>query len=696
MSAFDAIKQQIDLISVASQYCDLKRIGHGTYQPKENPLRDEKTPSIVFYEESQRWYDYGDNASGDVFDFVSRVENITTIEAREKLSFLIGSIDAPRALHVKSDPIKKSIAPEALEAEFKSFEAMQWGNDAHQKELLCVATEWLYECASKDDAELFHSMTAYDKTNQTLVCKWLNNEGDTVSYKRRRFNGGKWVNRKDTHPNSTAFVRVFDDAMPTYIVEGARDALVGILSGLNIVAIPTTAYSNIDEFRAITEHCKEIVFVCEDAQGYKAMKRLKESIGKGRLMCFGGLHVKCDLADKMEECHSVDEVLGSLIDAPEDDNEGDEVNHSDNDIISKNSTNRLIKASSLTGDITPPQWTIKGVLPEDGLVEFFGASGSYKSFIVLDMCYSIALNREWQGCEVNGGTVVYVAGEGKSGLGRRLKGLELHYQETIDNFYVLPMPTNITDVKEMKLLAEEIAEIGKAKMIIFDTLHRCSAGADENSASDFAVILKNIDTHIKPLCDVVSWVHHTGLDKSRGRGTSARYASLDAQVMIEKIDNLRCVLTCEKQKEAEPFEPMGFEMNSVDIGLMDEELNPIATLVPHLSDVVSADKKEKPLTKLHHEMIASLRLAIQAHGESVSQEIKEREHIREGMMVDVSLWRAEAMKILPSNGDTDAKKVHNAKRMRFQRLKDDLVRAKCAIEFNDKALILGDCELKNV
>lgn len=382
--------------------------------------------------------------------------------------------------------------------------------------------------------------------------------------------------------------------------------------------------------------------------------------------------------------------------APTTDNEGINKSNKGDDIIAQNSTNRLIKASSLTGDITPPRWTIKGVLPEDGLVEFFGASGSYKSFIVLDMCYSIALNREWQGCEVNGGTVVYVAGEGKSGLGRRLKGLELHYQETIDNFYVLPMPTNITDAKEMKLLAEEIAEIGKAKMIIFDTLHRCSAGTDENSASDFAVILKNIDTHIKPLCDVVSWVHHTGLDKSRGRGTSARYASLDAQVMIEKIDNLRCVLTCEKQKEAEPFEPMGFEMNSVDIGLMDEELNPIATLVPHLSDAVSADKKEKPLTKLHHEMIAALRLAIQASGESISEELKHRENIRSGMMVDVSLWRAEAMKILPSNGDTDAKKVHNAKRMRFQRLKDDLVRAKCAIEFNDKALILGDCELRNV
>jgi len=382
-------------------------------------------------------------------------------------------------------------------------------------------------------------------------------------------------------------------------------------------------------------------------------------------------------------------------DAPTIANEGDEVNHSDSVIIAENSTNRLVKASLLTGDIQPPRWTIKGVLPEDGLIELFGASGSYKSFIVLDMCYCIALNREWQGCDVNGGTVVYVAGEGGSGLGRRLRGIELHYGEKIDNFYVLKQPSNLMDAKEMMKLGQEIAEIGKAKMVIFDTLHRNSGGADENSATDFAVILKNLDTHIKPLSDLIGWVHHSGLsDGKRGRGTSSRYGSLDTQILIEKTDSLKCVLSCEKQKEAEPFEPIGFEMESVDIGLIDEELNPIKTLIPHLSDaVVNADKKEKALTKLHYDVLASLRLVLQKSGESISEEIKHRENIRDGRMADVSLWRAEAVKILPSNGDGDAKKVQNAKRMRFQRIKDDLVRAKCAIEFNDKALIIGDCEL---
>lgn len=384
------------------------------------------------------------------------------------------------------------------------------------------------------------------------------------------------------------------------------------------------------------------------------------------------------------------EIFGE--EAPTYENGGNEINHSNNDIIAKDSTNRLIKASSLTGDIQPQRWTIKGVLPEEGLIEFFGASGSYKSFIVLDMCYAIALNKEWQECEVNGGTVVYIAGEGKSGLGRRLKALELNYGQAIDNFYVLPMPTNLADKKEMELLSKEIAEIGKAKMILFDTLHRNSAGTDENSASDFAVILQNIDSYIKPLCDVVGWVHHTGLDGTRGRGTTARYASLDTQILVKKKDGLECVLTCEKQKEAEPFEPLGFKMNNIDTGLIDEDLRPITSLVPIRSNTVSANKKEKALTNLHQELLGALRLVIQAHGKSIGNECKERENIKSGQWVDVSLWRVEAVKIIPSNGDTDEKKQADAKRKKFERYKADLITHKKIVEYDGKALILGDCE----
>lgn len=47
--------------------------------------------------------------------------------------------------------------------------------------------------------------------------------------------------------------------------------------------------------------------------------------------------------------------------------------------------------------------------------------------------------------------------------------------------------SNLSDYKEMDKLASEISAIteDKINLIVFDTLHRNTAGIDENSASDF-------------------------------------------------------------------------------------------------------------------------------------------------------------------------------------------------------------------
>ena len=79
----------------------------------------------------------------------------------------------------------------------------------------------------------------------------------------------------------------------------------------------------------------------------------------------------------------------------------------DNLIISNN---RLVKASLITKELTAPEWLIKGVIPSDGLLEFIGASGSYKSFIVLDLMFCISAGIDYHGKKAKKGVVVYIAG----------------------------------------------------------------------------------------------------------------------------------------------------------------------------------------------------------------------------------------------------------------------------------------------
>ena len=47
--------------------------------------------------------------------------------------------------------------------------------------------------------------------------------------------------------------------------------------------------------------------------------------------------------------------------------------------------------------LPPMQWRIKNILPKEGLAAVFGASGSGKSFLVLDALQSMAAGLDWFG-----------------------------------------------------------------------------------------------------------------------------------------------------------------------------------------------------------------------------------------------------------------------------------------------------------
>ena len=70
----------------------------------------------------------------------------------------------------------------------------------------------------------------------------------------------------------------------------------------------------------------------------------------------------------------------------------------------------------------PPSWLIKDQLTQNSLAAIFGAAGEGKSFIALDIAYSIATGESFHGYEVQKGNVIFVAGEGHGGL---KKGFEL-------------------------------------------------------------------------------------------------------------------------------------------------------------------------------------------------------------------------------------------------------------------------------
>jgi len=73
-------------------------------------------------------------------------------------------------------------------------------------------------------------------------------------------------------------------------------------------------------------------------------------------------------------------------------------------------------------DLEPPEWDIEDLLPRQSLVALYGEPGTYKSFLALDWAYHLAHGMDWAGYEVDEPRrVLYVAGEGKHGLMKRLR-----------------------------------------------------------------------------------------------------------------------------------------------------------------------------------------------------------------------------------------------------------------------------------
>src|SRR5680860_161577 len=70
---------------------------------------------------------------------------------------------------------------------------------------------------------------------------------------------------------------------------------------------------------------------------------------------------------------------------------------------------------------------IEGLLDVGSFSIVFGASGSRKTFLAIEIACHVALGWEWRGRVVKQGAVVYIAAEGGGGFGERLTAFKHHH-----------------------------------------------------------------------------------------------------------------------------------------------------------------------------------------------------------------------------------------------------------------------------
>lgn len=261
------------------------------------------------------------------------------------------------------------------------------------------------------------------------------------------------------------------------------------------------------------------------------------------------------------------------------------------------------RASSYLGQPAPLRWLIKGWLPDSSVNMVYGESGAGKTFLTLDMACCIASGQPWHGNKTKSGIVVYMAGEGNYGLRQRVTAW--CRQNNITNLDNLLISNKAVDIDSPAVAAQIINAIREITQddvaaIFIDTVNNHMSG-DENSAKDTRNMLNACQIVSRALNSSICLNHHTGHSvdsKNRARGSSAWKASLDASILVAKVDG-SIEVSCTKMKDAEPPEPFFGKLSTVDLGWVDEDNQAItgAVFTLETNPPAKKDKKEPSINK---------------------------------------------------------------------------------------------------
>jgi putative DNA primase/helicase len=219
-----------------------------------------------------------------------------------------------------------------------------------------------------------------------------------------------------------------------------------------------------------------------------------------------------------------------------------------------------------------PPWLVREIVQSRSLLLVYGASGSGKTFLMLDLALGIARGCRWFDCRVRQGGVIYIATEGHLKL--RLDAYMQHNGLTdaeLTPFRALSTSLNLLDPDAdlaplLEALREAANDMGGVAFVVLDTLNAMMAGGEENSSQDMGRMVAVGRRIMETLDCTVAYVHHGGKDEDRGaRGHSCLRAAVDSEIKV-KDDKGQRVATITKQRDGHTGTDLFFRLVPVDLG----------------------------------------------------------------------------------------------------------------------------------
>ena len=242
---------------------------------------------------------------------------------------------------------------------------------------------------------------------------------------------------------------------------------------------------------------------------------------------------------------------------------------------------RFIDEAGLSS-IRAPEWLIEDFLSQGSYAILFGAAGSFKTFIALDMALTIAtggLGSDLRWPYVSSmGPVLFVVSEGRFNFVNRIRAWEQKHNhgERVQGFVLGdPVPLASEELQPFINGACCASPTGEYKLVVLDTVGRSMAGMNENSQQDASAFTSMVERIQRELNTTVLALHHTGHNvTNRARGSSVFGADADTIIRADRQGKDYLVsLTMTKQKDAPEWEKKKFiKLSGVSLDLETKSL----------------------------------------------------------------------------------------------------------------------------
>jgi AAA domain len=459
--------------------------------------------------------------------------------------------------------------------------------DLIKREIGCAdgdAVAWLREQGFVKNGNGFSSsaeqITAtYDYTDEGgkllfQVCRFV-----PKTFRQRRPNGSEWIwNLKDTRRvlyRLPALLSALKSKLPILLVEGEKDA--DTLYKLNFAATTNPGgagkwHSGYNEF---LRDADVILIPDNDEAGRTHMQSVAAELNgvarSVRVITLPDLPLKGDVSDWITNGGSADGLRDLIKQAP---------------AYTPAKPAPLSFRRHRDGNNPTPKDLVKGLLPETGIGLLSGQSGTYKTFVALNLAGAVATGKPFAGYNIKrpGATFAFVS-EGANGWPQRLDALSKHDHDNarLPIFYT-GAPICLLDPQSVAAVIETVkAAADEAKrdldlplsLVIFDTVIGAAGFAkagDENDSVVNAKLMTALSRIATETGTFVLGIDHFGKAVETGtRGSSAKEAAADVVLALlankaisGEVTEQR--LAVRKRRDGQAGIEHSFAVESVDIG----------------------------------------------------------------------------------------------------------------------------------